>query len=88
MLPYSGAQLVLFLNAILATACSVVYALIGLWPFKGLFFAWLYKEPKIYTFQHHTMMAWFDVGCIGLFTLNIFALLKFTSKIHPLRHIQ
>ena len=24
-------------------------------------------------------MAWFDVGCIGLFTLNIFALIKFTK---------
>ena len=25
------------------------------------------------------MMAWFDVGCIGLFTANIFALRNFTA---------
>ena len=70
---YSGAQLVLFLDAILSLGCSF-----GLWPFKGLFHAWLYKSSQ-YTWQHHTMMAWFDVGCIGLFTANIFALRNFTA---------
>jgi len=75
----SGAQLVLFLDAILSFGCSDC-AFIGLWPFKGLFHAWMYKKHAPYNWQTHTMMAWFDVGCIGLLTTNIFAYLKFTES--------
>ena len=41
----SGAELVHFLNAVLASACSFCIFL-GLWPFKGLFHAWLYTHVQ------------------------------------------
>ena len=33
----------------------------------------------IYMATSYNEMAWFDVGCIGLFTANIFALRNFTA---------
>ena len=73
-----GAPLVLFLNTVLSLACSLCI-LIGLWPFQGLFHAWFYKNYQLYTWTTHTMMAWFDVGCIGLFTTNLYALMHFDT---------
>lgn len=77
-LGYSGPHLVIFINMILALACSLCI-LIGLYPFKGLFHAWLYKNYTRYDWSAHTMMGWFEVGCIGLFCMNLQALLFFTE---------
>ena len=98
----SGAELVHFLNAVLASGCSLSIFL-GLWPFKGLFHAWFYKRVPynwavVRQIEHsvkcicvictntrlrllqHTMMAWFEVGCIGLLTANVLAYRTFTDE--------
>ena len=74
----SGASLVLFLDAVLSSGCSLCI-FIGLWPFRGLFHAWFYKHVP-YTWTTHTMMGWFDVGCIGLLTTNTYAFLHFKES--------
>ena len=73
-----GAQLVIFLNTALSATCSIC-TFLGLWPFGGIFHSWFYKSAP-YTWTTHTMMAWFHVGCLGLFTTNVFALRNFTDE--------
>merc|ERR1712070_187901 len=77
--PYNTcvAQQVFFLNTVLSLGCSLCI-LIGLWPFRGLFHAWFYKNYK-YDWPVHTMMGWFDVGCWGLFATNVQALTTFVA---------
>jgi len=38
--------------------------------------SWFFTRFK-YTWTTHIMMTWFDVGCIGLFTVNTYAFVKF-----------
>jgi hypothetical protein len=71
----SGPQLVVFLNALLSLGCSTCI-LIATWPFQGLMMSWFFTNHK-YTWTTHIMMTWFDVGCIGLLTTNVFAFLRF-----------
>ena len=74
----SGESRVFFLNAVLSLGCSLCI-FIGLWPFKGLFHAWFYKYVPYY-WHTHCMMGWFDVGCIGLFSVNVFAYRDFNDS--------
>jgi len=80
-LPLSGYSLVYFFNTVLSLGCSLCI-LIGLWPFRGLFHAWFYVRYP-FSWNVHTMMAWFDVGCWGLFATNLQSLLTFTSSTSP-----
>ena len=77
----SGASLVLFLDAVLSFGCSACI-FIGLWPFKGLFHSWFYTRVP-YNWSTHTMMGWFDVGCIGLLCTNVYAFRKFSASTSP-----
>merc|ERR1712232_249329 len=74
----SGPALVVALNAALASGCSTCI-LIATWPFQGLMMSWFFTRYR-YTWTTHIMMTWFDVGCIGLLTANIFALCKFNPE--------
>lgn len=72
---WTDEKYILFLNTVLAFSCSSCI-LIGLWPFQGLFHSWFWKKST-YTWVTHIEMAWFDVGCIGLFVTNLQALATF-----------
>ena len=73
---YNDYELILFLNTVLAASCSLCI-FIGTWPFQGLMHAWFFKNWQEYSWTTHVMMTWFDVGCIGLFFLNLQAFLTF-----------
>eukprot|EP00542_Grammatophora_oceanica_P017024 CAMPEP_0194042940 /NCGR_PEP_ID=MMETSP0009_2-20130614/14657_1 /TAXON_ID=210454 /ORGANISM="Grammatophora oceanica, Strain CCMP 410" /LENGTH=199 /DNA_ID=CAMNT_0038686981 /DNA_START=72 /DNA_END=671 /DNA_ORIENTATION=- len=77
---YSGKTLVLFLNTILALACSVCCTLALWWPFQGLAEQWIWANPPPYTWYTHIHMAWFWVGCVGLCFLNGNALFLFEES--------
>merc|ERR1712232_883083 len=66
-------QLSVLFNAILSFGCSTCI-LIATWPFRGLMMSWFFTRHR-YTWPTHIMMTWFDVGCIGLFTTNVYAFL-------------
>merc|ERR1711971_562976 len=68
---------VLLLNTILASCCSLLSGF-GLWIFKGLFHNWIFSEDK-YLWTTHWLYAVFNVGCIGLFTVNLLALATWTE---------
>merc|ERR1719295_440769 len=78
MAEFSNIQYILFLNTTLSFACVGVIS-ISLWPFQGVFHQWLFKRSK-YTWNTHVMMGWFEVGCIGLFTANLHALLTYDEQ--------
>jgi len=71
----TGPTLVLLFNTYMAFGCTSCITL-ATWPFQGLMMQWFYIRHK-YTWTTHTMMTWFLVGCIGLFAINLFALMKF-----------
>jgi len=75
MVALSGPALVVLFNGILSFGCSTCI-LLATWPFQGLMMSWFFTRHK-YTWTSHIMMTWFDVGCIGLLTTNIFAFLRF-----------
>mmetsp|Transcript_93340 Transcript_93340/g.247807 ORF Transcript_93340/g.247807 Transcript_93340/m.247807 type:complete len:203 (-) Transcript_93340:127-735(-) len=62
-------------NLILSFGCSASI-LMATWPFQRLTTSWLFTNYK-YTWTTHVMMTWFDVGCIGLFTANLYCLLVY-----------
>ena len=75
MVLLTGPTLVLLFNAYMAFGCTSCISL-ATWPFQGLMMQWFYVRAK-YTWLTHTMMTWFLVGCIGLFAINVFAIMRF-----------
>jgi len=73
----AGESLVVLFNLILSLGCSVCI-LIGTWPFRGMMASWFWTKHR-YTWPSHIMLTWFDVGCIGLFTTNLYCLLTYPS---------
>jgi len=72
---FEGESLSVFFSTILSFGCTSCI-LLATWPFKGLFGAWSFKRAR-YTWNNHICMTWFLVGCIGLFTTNLYALLVY-----------
>merc|ERR1719210_2560076 len=73
----SGEFMVVVFNLILSFGCSTCI-LIGTWPFGGMMASWFWTKYR-YTWTTHVMLTWFDVGCIGLFTTNLYTLLSYPS---------
>ena len=77
MAAWSEVEYVLFLNTFLMVGWSSL-AMFGLWPFRGLFHSWIFVN-HYYSWTLHVMMVWFEAGCIGLFALNLQALITFND---------
>jgi len=73
----AGESLIVVFNLILSLGCSVCI-LIGTWPFGGMMAQWFWTKHK-YSWPSHIMLTWFDVGCIGLFTTNLYCLLAYPA---------
>ena len=70
------------LNAVTSIGCSACIFLGLRPPFEGMFHSWFYKSVPCNR-STHTMVCWFDVGCIGLLCTNVYAFRNFTALTSP-----
>jgi len=78
-----GETLSVLFSTILSFGCTSCITL-ATWPFQGLFGAWSFKRAR-YTWNNHICMTWFLVGCIGLFTTNLYALLVYPDIVDGMK---
>jgi len=63
------------LNLLLSLVCSVSM-FFATWPFGGMTCSWFWKRHQ-YSWNTHVMMTWANIGCLGLFLTNLYAVLVY-----------